>query len=48
MRRFPILFFVAMALTLVLSACGEQSKEDVVKKLEEQESEMKGIRQMPA
>ncbi|WP_101846606.1 outer membrane lipoprotein carrier protein LolA [Halobacillus sp. Marseille-P3879] len=44
MRRFTILFFVAMALTLVLSACGEQSKEDVVKKLEEQESEMKGYK----
>ncbi|MFG6150416.1 LolA family protein [Halobacillus sp. B23F22_1] len=44
MKRFPILFFMAMALTLVLTACGEQSKEDVVKKLEEQESEMKGYK----
>ncbi|MCP3029243.1 outer membrane lipoprotein carrier protein LolA [Halobacillus sp. A5] len=44
MRRFPILFFVAIALTLALSACGEQSKEDVVQKLEEQESEMKGYK----
>ncbi|MCP3029740.1 outer membrane lipoprotein carrier protein LolA [Halobacillus sp. A1] len=44
MRRFPILLFVIMALTLFLTACGEQSKEDVVQKLEEQQSEMKGYK----
>ncbi|WP_173917764.1 outer membrane lipoprotein carrier protein LolA [Halobacillus sp. Marseille-Q1614] len=44
MKRFPILFFMIMAALLVLSACGEQSKEDVVKKLEDQQAEMAGYK----
>ncbi|MFC7063683.1 LolA family protein [Halobacillus seohaensis] len=44
MKRYPILLFVVIAISLVLTACGEQSKEDVVKKLEEQEGEMKGYK----
>ncbi|UOR10322.1 LolA family protein [Halobacillus amylolyticus] len=43
-KRFPILLFVLVTMMIVISACGEKSKEDVVKKLSQQAEEMAGYK----
>ncbi len=43
-KRFPILLFVLVAVMVVMSACGEKSKEDVVEKLSQQAEEMPGYK----
>ncbi|MFD2923210.1 LolA family protein [Halobacillus naozhouensis] len=43
-KRFPILLFVLVTIMLVMSACGEKSKEDVVEKLSQQAKEMPGYK----
>ncbi|UOQ44351.1 outer membrane lipoprotein carrier protein LolA [Halobacillus salinarum] len=43
-RRFLILLFASLFAMLALSACGQQSKEDVLKKLEQKASDMAGYK----
>ncbi len=43
-RRFLILLFASLFALLALSACGQQSKEDVLKKLEQKADDMAGYK----